>query len=59
VIVIRHVRQAATERLKETAASVGSEGISASPEALPIRDQTTYHGFRSADATDHRGFHLF
>jgi hypothetical protein len=41
VIVIRHVRQAATERLKETAASVDSEGISASPEALPIRDQTT------------------
>jgi GAF domain-containing protein len=39
--LLNRMRQAANERLKETAASVGSEGIPGSPEALPIRDQTT------------------
>jgi transcriptional regulator with GAF, ATPase, and Fis domain len=39
--LLDRMRQAATERLKETAASVGNEGIPESPEALPIRNQTT------------------
>jgi GAF domain-containing protein len=36
--LLDRMRQAATERLKETAASVGSEGIPASPEALRLPD---------------------
>lgn len=36
--LLDRMRQAATERLKETAASVGNGGIPTSPEALPIRD---------------------
>jgi GAF domain-containing protein len=33
------MRSAATERLRQTAASVGDAGIPASPEALPINDE--------------------